>query len=96
MSDKLIIFKPDEGGVAVICPTEDALENHTLEEIAKRDVPEGKKFKIIDRSDLPVDRVFRDAWDANESDLTDGVGDVGQLFPTDKGHPDYVEPEGEE
>ncbi len=95
MSDKLVIFK-HETGIGVLCPTEEALKTHTLEEIAKRDVPEGKKFKIIDRSDLPADRVFREAWDVNESDLTDGVGDVGQHFVTEEGHPDYVEPEGEE
>lgn len=95
MTDKLIIFK-HETGIGVLCPTIPELKIHTLEEIAKRDVPEGKKFKIIDRSDLPADRVFRDAWDVNESDLTDGVGDVGQHYVTEKGHPDYVEPEEEE
>ena len=51
MSDKLVIFK-HETGIGVLCPSEEALKTHTLEEIAKRDVPEGKKFKIIDRSDL--------------------------------------------
>ena len=30
------------------------------------------------------------------TDLTDGVGDVGQHFVTEEGHPDYVEPEEEE
>ena len=33
-----------------------------------------KKYKIIDSSDLPEDRYFRDAWDIDESELTDGVG----------------------
>ena len=47
MSDKLVIFK-HETGIGVLCPSEEELKIHTLEEIANRDIPEGKKYKIID------------------------------------------------
>ena len=43
-------------------------------EIAKKDVPTGKKYKIVEDSEIPTDRSFRDAWVVDESDLTDGVG----------------------
>ena len=46
----------------------------TIEEIAAKDVPTGKKYKIVEDSDVSTDRAFRDAWTADESDLTDGVG----------------------
>ena len=46
----------------------------TVEEIAKKDVPTGKKYKIVEDSDVSTDRSFRDAWIVDESDLTDGVG----------------------
>ena len=46
-----------------------------LEQIAKKDVPTGKKYKFVDRSFLPSDRDFRNAWEISESELTDGVGD---------------------
>ena len=69
-----IIYKTDEGGVAVIVPTDEALRSHTIQEIAEKDVPAGKPFKIVDVSDIPSDRTFRDAWEADEADLTDGVG----------------------
>ena len=46
----------------------------TVEEIAKKDVPTGKKYKIVEDSEIPTDRSFRDAWVVDESDLTDGVG----------------------
>lgn len=69
-----IIYKTDEGGVAVIVPTDEALRSHTIQEIAEKDVPAGKPFKIVDVSDIPSDRTFRNAWEANEADLTDGVG----------------------
>lgn len=31
--------------------------------VAAKDVPEGKPFKIVDVSDIPSDRTFRDAWE---------------------------------
>ena len=69
-----IIYKTDEGGVAVIIPSDNALAEHTIQEIAEKDVPAGKPFKIVDVSDIPSDRTFRNAWEADEADLTDGVG----------------------
>ena len=75
MSDttKRIIYKQDDGRVAVIAPAKN--ETRTVEEIAKKDVPTGKKYKIVDVSDISSDRSFRDAWTVDESDLTDGVGE---------------------
>ena len=52
----------------------------TDEEVAQKDVPKGFKYKIIDDSDEPTDRSFREAWGGDESELTDGVGaDYGVL-----------------
>jgi len=52
----------------------------TDEEVAQKDVPKGFKYKIIDDSDEPTDRSFRNAWEVDDSDLTDGVGgDHGNL-----------------
>ena len=54
-----IIFPTDDGGVAVIVPADCGL---TIEEIAAKDVPEGKPFEIVDVSEIPSDRTFRGAW----------------------------------
>ena len=54
-----IIYKTEDGGVAIIIPADCGL---TIEEIAAKDVPEGKTFKIVDVADIPTDRSFRDAW----------------------------------
>lgn len=61
-----IIYPTDNGGVAVIVPAPEYLETHTIEELAAKDVPEGKPFKIIDTTDVPTDRTFRDAWEYQE------------------------------
>jgi len=55
-----IIYPTDDGGVAVIIPADCGL---TIEEIAAKDVPAGKPYKIVDVSDIPADRTFRNAWE---------------------------------
>jgi hypothetical protein len=60
--DKRIIYQTDEGGVVIIIPTPEALEIMTIEEIAAKDVPAGKQYHIVDVSEIPTDRTFRDAW----------------------------------
>lgn len=59
--DKRIIYPTDEGGVAIIIPAPEC--GLTIEEIAAKDVPEGKPFKIVNASDIPTDRTFRNAWE---------------------------------
>lgn len=56
-----IIYPTDEGGVAIIIPAPEC--GLTVEEIAAKDVPQGKPFKIVDVSDIPTDRTFRNAWE---------------------------------
>jgi hypothetical protein len=58
-----IIYKTDNGGVAVLIPTAEWLESHTIEELAAKDVPAGAEFQIVDAADIPSDRTFREAWE---------------------------------
>ena len=90
MSQRIIFM--DEGSVSVIIPTEEALQSHTIQEIAEKDVPAGKPYKIVSVDDIPSDRTFRNAWEVDESTLTDGTGGEHDVFITDPQHPDYVEP----
>jgi hypothetical protein len=55
-----IIYPTDNGGVAIIVPADCGL---TIEQIAAKDVPAGKPFKIVDVADIPTDRTFRNAWE---------------------------------
>jgi len=63
---KKIIYPTEEGGVAVIVPSPEYLANHTIEEVAKKDVPSGTHYKIVDESEIPSDRRFRNAWEYAE------------------------------
>lgn len=63
---KRIIYPTDDGGVAVIVPSPEYLADHTIEELAAKDVPAGKAYQIIDEVDVPSDRTFRNAWEYAE------------------------------
>lgn len=58
MTNQRIIFQNAEGGVSVIIPTGEL----PIEEVAKKDVPAGVTYEIVDASDIPSDRTFRGAW----------------------------------
>lgn len=61
MNNLRIIYPTPEGGVAIIIPI---LESGlTIEEIAAKDVPAGVPYKIVDASEIPADRTFRNAWE---------------------------------
>jgi len=62
MSDtsKRIIYKKDDGGVGILIPAEKC--NLTIDQIAAKDVPSGKPFTIVNLSEIPTDRTYRDAW----------------------------------
>lgn len=72
--NKKIIYQTDEGEIAIITPTPEALSVYTVEQIADKDVPHGKPYKIVEASEIPTDRTFRAAWEIDASLLTDGVG----------------------
>jgi hypothetical protein len=57
--NKRIVYQNDEGGLSIIVPADCGL---TIEEIAAKDVPTGKAYNIVDVSEIPTDRTFRDAW----------------------------------
>ena len=69
--DKRIIYKKDDETIGIIVPANCGL---TVEQIAQKDVPTGKSYKIVNVSDISTDRTFRNAWTIDDSELTDGVG----------------------
>lgn len=78
---KVIIYKQDDGVVAVVRPTEEAIALYGIDAIAQKDVPAGKPYRVIDSSELPTDRSQRAAWTVDDADLTDGVGAAWDTFP---------------
>lgn len=66
---KLIIYPNDNGGICILTPAPEC--GLSLQEIAAKDVPAGKPWKIVDAADIPADRTFRNAWTADFTEVTE-------------------------
>lgn len=81
---KRVVFKTVSGltgeeVVAIMVPSPEFLENHTIEDVAATLEP-GTKYKIVDTTDKDIndflsDHTFRDAWEVDEEYLDTGVGE---------------------
>lgn len=58
-----------EDGLCIVIPSGEL----PLEDVCLKDVPAGVPYKIIDVSDLPESREYRNAWEADMSN-PDGYG----------------------
>jgi len=63
-SDKRFIYENDNGGISIVIPTDNC--ELTLEQIKAKDCPSGKTVYTVDKSVVPTDRSFRDAWTYTE------------------------------
>ena len=69
-----IIYKNLDNSISIIVPSQEALNSMTVEQIAQKDVPTGRPYKIVNVSEIPTNREFRNAWTIDDAELTDGVG----------------------
>ncbi len=63
-SDKRFIYANEDGSICIVIPTDNC--NLTLEEIKAKDCPTDKTVYTVDKSEIPTDRSFRDAWTYTE------------------------------
>ena len=54
----------DDGGISIVIPADNC--GLTLEQIKDKDCPSGKTVYTVDKSAIPTDRSFRDAWTYSE------------------------------
>ena len=59
-----IIYPNKDDGVSIIIPSKNW--KGTIEELAIREVPSGAPYRIVDESEIPSDRTFRNAWEYSE------------------------------
>jgi hypothetical protein len=65
----MLIIYPSGDTISVIRPTGEI----SVQEVAKKDVPKDVPYLIIQESDLPEDKTFRSAWEADFT-VSDGYG----------------------
>ena len=63
-SDNRFIYENDEGGINIVIPADNC--DLTLDQIKDKDCPSGKTVYTVDKSAIPTDRSFRDAWTYSE------------------------------
>ena len=63
-SDKRFIYANDEGGISIVVPADNW--GLTLEQIKDKNCPSGKTVYTVDKSAIPTDRSFRNAWTYTE------------------------------
>jgi hypothetical protein len=77
---QVIIYRQDNGAVAAVHPTDEALTVYAIDAIARKDVPFGKQYKIIDAEELPTYLSMPNAWSIDDAD---GLGAESDVFPPD-------------
>ena len=76
-----IIYKNLDNSVGVIIPTQEVLKFATVLQVAEKDCPHNLPYWIVNTSDIPTDRTFRNAWEIDESfGEPDGFGGENNEF----------------
>lgn len=75
-----ILYIDDDGNVCVVIPSEKILQRRSIHQIARKDVPPGKPYAIVNTDTVPSDRYFREAWEVDPAGLIDGVGNNSNTY----------------
>ena len=66
-SDVRFIYENDEGGIVIVTPSDKT--DLTLDEIKTQCCPSGKTVVTINKSEMPSNRNFRNAWQLNNNNI---------------------------
>lgn len=76
------IIYPYDATIAIVFPAGEL----AIDQVARKDVPAGVPYRIIDTSELPADHTFRDAWQADFSSPDGhGIGAIPWLIERKQG-----------
>ena len=63
-SDSRFIYTRDDGGISIVIPADNT--DLTLEQIKDKDCQKDRTVYTVDKSAIPTDRSFRNAWTYSE------------------------------
>ena len=63
-SDSRLLYTDDDGNLCIVIPADNC--GLTLEQIKDKDCPSGKTVYTVNKSEIPTDRSFRNAWTYTE------------------------------
>jgi hypothetical protein len=59
-SDTRFLYTDDDGNLCIVIPADNC--GLTLDQIKAKDCPSGKTVYTVNKSEIPTDRSFRNAW----------------------------------
>jgi len=65
MRQRIIYTDPLTSNICVVIPTGEV----TIDELAAKSVPAGVAWRIVDASEIPTDRAFRNAWTLEDDQI---------------------------
>ena len=63
-SDSRFLYTDDNGTLCIVIPADNT--DLTLDQIKSKDCPNGKTVYTVNKSEIPTDRSFRNAWTYSE------------------------------
>lgn len=76
---KVIIYTRPDGGLSIVVPVKD--DQDLFEKVLKKDIPPGSlDVRVIDRSEVPVDRTFRNAWKDDGSKIVHDMSKAREIW----------------
>ena len=63
-SDTRFLYTDDDGNLCIVVPADNC--GLTLDQIKSKDCPSGKTVYTVNKSAIPTDRSFRNAWTYSE------------------------------
>lgn len=70
-----ILYTDNNGGVVIIVPTGEV----SIEQVVATSVPAGKFYEIVDKSIIPLDRTFRNAWEKQGVNIVENLSKAREL-----------------
>ena len=77
-----IIYENLDKSVGILIPTQECINIFGIEAIAKKDIPEGLPYWIVEDDFIPQDRTFRGAWEIDSETIgkPNGYGHTENTF----------------
>ena len=75
-----IIYKNKDNTVSVLIPAQEVLDSVGLKAVAEKDVPQDLPYWLVNDTDIPADRTFREAWTVDGLSEPDGFGGESNEF----------------
>ena len=64
-----IIFENQDKSIGILIPTQECIDIFGIEAIAKKDVPSGLPYWIVEDVHIPESRTFRGAWEIDRETI---------------------------